>query len=163
MSNLQGFTVGTDCSVSVTDSFGDAFPIDALGHMLTFESDVDDTEVKITPITRGGIPIFQTTWNGGHGSIGFARLNGNLEQMVLELMNAYHSFGIIPQFSLLTAVLNRDGSVDERLYTGVQFNKPRFGRYAALKEVDQALGFSWGFCQVVGGATPFLTALAAVA
>lgn len=161
--SLQGFNIGTDASVTVADNFGDAFPVDHLGLMMAFESDYDDTEIKVVPITGGGVPLFQTVWVGGHGNLMFTRRNGNLEQMILELANAYHHAGIIPVFSLLTSVLNRDGSVDERLYTGVQFNRPKFGNYRALKEVDQALQFSFGLCTPVGGATPFLTGLAAAA
>lgn len=163
MANLQGFNIGTDASVTVTDSYGDSFPIDELGLMMNFESDYDDAEIKVVPITGGGIPIFQTTWAGGHGMIGFTRRNGNLEQMVLELVAAYHRLGLIPQFTLMTNVLNRDGSIDETIYTGVQWNKPKFGRYAALKEVDQGLGFSFGLATRVGGVTPFLAGLAAAA
>lgn len=161
--NLQGFNIGTDAAVTVTDNFGDAFPIDQLGLMMDFESDYDDAEIKVVPITGGGVPIFQTVWAGGHGRIGFTRRNGNLELMTLQLVAAYHNIGLIPIFTLLTTVLNRDGSVDERLYTGVQFNRPRFGNYRALKEVDQGLQFSYGLCQPVGGATPFLTGLALAA
>lgn len=159
MPNLQGFNIGTDAAVVVTDNFGDSFPIDQLGLMMDFESDYDDAEIKIVPITGGGVPVFQTVWAGGHGRIGFTRRNGNLEQMTLELVQAYHSIGLIPIFTMLTSVLNRDGSIDERLYTGVQFNRPRFGQYRALKEVDQAVQFSFGLCTPVGGVTPFLTQL----
>jgi hypothetical protein len=161
MVSLVGFNIGTDASVSAEDNFGDSFPLGALGRLMTFESDVDDAEVKIIPIDNGGVPIFQTVWSGGHGMIGFTRLNGNLEQMIIDLMTAYHSFGIIPEFTVFSSILNRDGSIDERMYKGVQFNKPKFGRFAAIKDVDQGLGFSFGRVVSTGGATPFLTGLAA--
>jgi hypothetical protein len=159
MASINGTTsynVGTDASLAVTDDQGDAFPINALGHMLDFDSEADDTELKIVPITNGGKPLFQTVWAGGHGRITFARYNGNLQAMILQLMSAYHNIGLIPQFSLALAVLNRDGSVDEYLYTGVQWNKPKFGNFRALKEVDQMLDFSWSDCTLTGGASLFL-------
>jgi hypothetical protein len=159
--NGSGYNIGVDIGVAVTDNFGDAFPIDALGHMMDFDSAADDNEIKVVPITNGGKPIFQTVWVGGHGRITFTRVNGNLQAMVLELMSAYHNLGIIPVFSLATSILNRDSSIDEYLYTGVQFRTPHFGNYAALKEVNTGLDFSWSDCIKTGGPTSFLTELAA--
>lgn len=158
--NGTGYNVGTDIAVAVSDDQGDAFPIDALGHMLDFESEADETEIKIVPVTNGGKPLFQTVWNGGHGKITFARVTGNLQAMILELMAAYHGRGLIPQFAIATAVQNRDGSVDEYLYTGVQWKTPAFGNFKALKEVDQSLGFSWSDCVKTGGASVFLPGVA---
>jgi hypothetical protein len=159
--NGTGYNIGTDISVAVADDQGDAFPINALGHMMDFDSDADDTEIKIVPITNGGKPLFQTVWAGGHGRIMFTRVNGNLQSMIIELMAAYHNLGLIPQFSIATAILNRDSTVDEYLYAGVQWNKPKFGNYKALKEVDQALDFSWSDCVKTGGASLFLPNVAA--
>lgn len=159
--NGTGYNIGTDISVAVSDDQGDAFPINALGHMMDFDSEADDTEIKIVPITNGGKPLFQTVWAGGHGRITFTRVNGNLQAMILELMAAYHNFGLIPQFAIAVAILNRDGSVDEYLYTGVQFNKPKFGNFKAMKEVDQSLDFSWSDCVKTGGASVFLSNVAA--
>lgn len=159
--NGQGYNIGTDLSVVVSDDQGDVFPLEALGHVMDFESEADDSELKIVPISNGGKPLFQTIWVGGHGTIMFSRVNGNLQKMTLELMAAYHQAGLIPIFSLSTNILNRDGSVDGYLYTGVQFSKPKFGGYRALKEVDQNLSFSWSDCVATGGAAPFLAGLAA--
>lgn len=159
--NGTGYNIGVDLSVACSDDQGDSFPLQALGHVMDFDSDADDTEIKIVPISNGGKPLFQTVWAGGHGRIMFTRVNGNLQNMILQLMAAYHGIGLIPQFSLATAILNRDGSVDEYLYSGVQWNKPRFGNYKALKEVDQALDFSWSDCVMTGGASLFLPNIAA--
>lgn len=161
--NFSGFNIGTDIGVAVTDNFGDSFPIDALGHLMDFDSKADSSIIKITPITRGGKPIFQTVWNGGTGSIQLTRVNGNLQAMTLELMSAYHQTGIIPVFSIQTSILNRDGTIDEYLYTGVQWETPDFGNFRALKEVDQRMAFMWSDCVKTGGAPPFLTGLAAAA
>jgi len=159
--NGQGFNIGTDANVAVSDNYGDSFPIDALGHMMDFDSEAAASIVKITPITRGGIPLFQTVWNGGSGRITFARVNGNLQAMILELMDAYHSAGIIPLFTLTLSILNRDNSIDEYLYSGVQWDATHLGNFRALKEVDMSLPFMWAQCVKTGGAPPFLTGLAA--
>lgn len=160
---INGFNIGTDASVVVSDNFGDVFPLEALGHVMDVETDAEDTEVKIVPITRGGKPIFQTVWNGGRGRFSFARFNGNFQKMILELMAAYHNSGIIPVFAVSMSILNRDASVDEYLYSGVQFTKPKFGNYRALKEVDQGLDWVWSDCIGTGGLTAFLTGLDAAA
>lgn len=157
--NNSAYNIGTDVSIVVSDDQGDVFPLDALGHVMDFDTDADDTEVKVTPISNGGKPLFQTVWAGGHGRIMFTRVNGNLTRMVLELMAAYHDVGLLPIFALSTNILNRDGSVDEFIYTGVQWNRPKFGNFRALKEVDQSLDFSWSDCRAVGGSAPFLAAI----
>lgn len=160
---INGFNLGVDASVVMSNNFGDVFPLEALGHVMDVETDAEDTEVKIVPITGGGKPIFQTCWNGGRGKFSFARVNGNFQKMILELMAAYHNSGIIPVFAVSLSILNRDSSVDEYLYTGVQVNKPRFGNYRALKEVDQALDWVWSDCIATGGLTAFLTGVDAAA
>lgn len=159
----SGFNIGTDASIVCSDSQGDVFPIEALGHLMDFDTEADDTPIKITPISRGGKPVIQTVWNGGHGRFMFTRVTGNLERMVLDLMAAYHDSGIIPQFAVSVSILNRDGTVDEYLYTGVQFTKPKLGNYKAMKEVDQGLDFLWSDCVATGASQPFLTNLAALA
>lgn len=158
-----GYNIGTDASVVVQDNYGDQFPLDSLGHVMDIDTEADDTPIKITPISNGGKPVFQVVWNGGHGRFTFTRVNGNLQQMILDLMRAYHDSGVIPQFTLSINVLNRDGTVDEYLYTGVQFTKPKLGNYKAMKEVDQALDFVWSDCVATGASAPFLTGLAAAA
>lgn len=158
--NSQAYNIGTDLGVSVSDNYGDQFPLDALGLVMDFDSKAHSSIIKVTPITNGGRPIFQTVWQGGDGRISFTRQNGNLQSMVTELMDAYHNSGIIPVFSLATSILNRDGSIDEYLYTGVQFETPDFGNFAAMKEVNNGLSFMWGDCVKTGGGSPFLTGLA---
>lgn len=159
--NGTGYSIGTDLGVSISDNFGDQFPIDALGLLMDFDSSADDAIIKVVPITNGGKPIFQTVWVGGKGRMTFTRQNGNLQSMVLELMAAYHNSGIIPSFAIAISILNRDGSIDEYLFTGVQFQTPHFGNFAAMKEVNQGIDFVWSDCVKTGGGTPFLTGLAA--
>lgn len=161
--NLGGFNIGTDASLAVSDNYGDSFPIDALGHLMDFNSKANSSIIKITPITRGGKPIFQTVWNGGSGRISLTRVNGNLQAMILDLMQAYHGSGIIPIFSIQLSILNRDSTIDEYLYSGVQWETPDFGNFRALKEVDQGLAFMWSDCVKTGGAPAFLTGVAAAA
>lgn len=157
----SGYNIGTDIGIAIADNFGDQFPIDALGLLMDFDSKAHSSIIKVTPITNGGKPIFQTVWNGGDGRLSFTRQNGNLQAMVLELMAAYHNSGVIPVFSLAISILNRDGTVDEYLYTGVQFETPDFGNYAAMKEVNNGINFMWSDCVLTGGSTPFLAGLAA--
>ncbi len=129
INGVSGYNIGTDASVVVSDDAGDVFPISQLGRLMDFDSEADDTVIKITPIDNGGKPIFQTTWNGGHGRLMFTRANGNLQQMVMDLMAAYHDNGIIPQFSLSLNVQNRDGTVDEYLYTRRAVHQAQAGQF----------------------------------
>jgi hypothetical protein len=160
---VNGFNIGTDCSVTFSDNYGDSFTAQDLGHLMDVETAATDTAVKITPITGGGVPIFQTVWDGGTGRLTFSRVNTNLQQMILDLMSAYFSSGIIPVFSMMMNVLDRNGTVDEYLYSGLQFTKPNFGNFAALKEVNQMVDLVWAQCVATGGGLPFLSGVAAAA
>lgn len=161
--NLLGYNVGTDASVTIADQFGDVFPADLLGHLMEFDSEADDTELKIVPITNGGVPIFQTIPGGYSGNMQFTRVNGAFQAMVAELYGLYHSQGLITQLSISVSVLNRDGSVDEYLFSNCQIKKPRFGNFRHEKEVDMRLGFSASLMTISGGASVFLSGLAAAA
>jgi hypothetical protein len=163
MAIINGFNVGTDASLVISDQYGDLFPAESLGHLIDFESETIDHELEVIPITLGGVPIFQTIWAGAQGKMSFARYNGGLTNMILALSQAYFTQGIIPQFSITLNILNRDGSIDEYLFQGVQWNRPRFGNFRAQKEVDQSIDFKASQMIVMGGATSFLANLPAVA
>lgn len=154
--SIQGFNVGTDASFVVADNFGDYFPLELLGPVMDFESEALDRELEVVPISNGGVPEFQTVWAGVRGRITYTRVNGQFQQIVADLMSAYFDFGIIPIFTIGGAVLNRDGSIDEYLYTGVQFSRPRLGDYRAEREVTMGLEFRASRMFVTGPSVPVL-------
>lgn len=157
---INGFNVGTDTRLAIQDQFGDVFTDSMLAHLMEFDSESEDTDLKITPITTGGVPIYQTIWNGVRGSLMFTRVNGSFQAMFLDIMNGYFNSGLISQFTMSQTVRNRDGSIDEYIYTGVQFSRPRFGRFQSVKEVDMRMDFRAGQVQAVGTLSSFLTGLA---
>lgn len=161
--NIQGFNVGTDASFAITDSYGDILVDDSLGYLMDFESQSQDMSLKVIPITKGGIPVYQTLWSGVQGSLAYTRFGPTFQQMFMDLMQAYHFGGLIPQFGMTLNVMNRNGSVDEYLYTGVQFSRPRFGNFRATKEVDMRVDFHASLVQGSGALQVFLGALAAAA
>lgn len=138
---IQGFNVGTDVTFSLQDQFGDVLSAAMMGHLIEFESQSNDKPLEVTPITDGGIPIYQTIWNGVNGDMRFARVNGVFQQVFSDLMASYYTAGIISQMTLQTRVRNRDGSVDTYIHAGFQFSKPRFGSFQATREVDMRV--SW--------------------
>ena len=153
---VQGFNVGTDFSAMLMDNFGDIFPLSQFGLVMDFESESLDRELEVVPISDGGVPLFQTIWAGVRGRISFTRQNGQLQQMISDLMGAYHDFGVIPEFEIAAAVVNRDGSVDEYLYHAVQLSRPHFGDYRAEKEVTMRLEFRASRMVVTGSAVSVL-------
>jgi hypothetical protein len=159
---INGFNVGTDVRFVVQDSFGDVFSDAQLGHLASFDSKSDDVMAKITPITTGGVPIYQTLWNGVSGSMKFIRVGPSFQQLFMDLQAAYFNSGVISQMTIAASVRNRDSSIDEYLFTGVQFMKPNFGSFTATKEVDMSVGFSASLLQATGTLSTFLSALAAV-
>lgn len=159
VTTVNGFNIGVDVSLTIADSFGDIFPAEALSHITEFDSESADVEVKVTPLSFGGVPIFQTLWNGVHGRFMFARTNGAMQSMIISLMSAYHDAGIIPYFSITETVQNRDLTTDEYLYIGCQWVRPRFGNYRSTKEVDITLEFRAQRLIATGGLSPFLTGI----
>ena len=160
---INGFNVGTDVNFVLQDQYGDVLSASMLGHLIEFESQSNDKPLEVTPITTGGVPVYQTVWNGITGDMRFARVNGVFQQVFSDLMASYFVAGIIPQMTLQTQVRNRDGSVDTYMHIGFQFSKPRFGSFVATKEVD--LRVSWMASTMVSktGIGSALTALVAAA
>lgn len=157
---ITGFNVGTDTRLAIQDQYGDVFTDSMLGHLMSFDSESEDTDLKITPITTGGVPIYQTIWNGMTGSLTFTRCNGAFQSMFMTLMSSYFNSGLISQFSMSQSVQNRDGSIDEYLFSGVQFSKPKFGSFKSVKEVDMRMNFKASQCQAIGTLSAFLSGLA---
>jgi hypothetical protein len=153
---LNGYNVGTDVSLSISDPYGDVFPAEALAHVTEFDAESDDVEIKVTPISFGGVPIYQTVWNGTRGRIMFARVNGSFQSMIVSLMDSYYDLGTIPFFTITQTVMNRDGTIDQYMFVGCQWVKPRFGNYRATKEVDLSLDFRAQRVILTGALTPFL-------
>ena len=164
MANLtiNGFNVGTDITLAISDSIGDIFVSEDLGYLTEFDSTADDTPLKVVPIDNGGIPIFQTIWSGVSGSMIFVRNGPAFGQLIIDLMNAYYLAGIIPQFNIAVNVRNRDGTIDEYLYTGAQFSKPSFGNFRGIKEVDMKVAFVASQLQTTGSAVSFLAGIASL-
>lgn len=159
--SLAGFNIGTDVSITVLDNYGDVFPLDSLGLLMELDSESLDKELDVVPISDGGVPLFMTIPAGWRGRMMFTRTNGNFQQMFTEIFNAYFANGVIPIFSLQGSILNRDGSIDEFLFSGVQFSKPRLGNFRAEKEVDMQMEFRASTLSGTGVIVPFLPLLAA--
>lgn len=160
---INGFNVGTDLSFSITDTLGDIFIDSDLAHLIEFESESEDQEVKCVPITLGGIPIYQTLWSGIRGHMMFARFGASFQQLFMDLQATYYGSGLIPQFTMLVSVRNRDSSIDEYLYSGMQFQRPRFGTFRSTREVDMRVEFKAATVQGTGPQAAFLAALNAAA
>lgn len=160
--SIQGFNVGTDASFAITDSYGDLFIDDSLGYLMEFESQSQDVDLKIVPINNGGIPVYQTLWSGVQGTLMITRVGPSFQQLFMDLMNGYYIAGLIPQFSLALNVRNRDGTVDEYLYSGFQWVRPRFGNFRGTKEVDMQADFHASLVQATGSLTTIIPNLLAL-
>jgi hypothetical protein len=158
--SIQGFNVGTDVSFTILSNYGDLLTPAIMGYLTDFESSSRTIKLSVNPITTGGVPVHQTIWNGGSGTMAFARTGPNISAVMIELSDAYHDGGLIPQFSISANVRNRDSSVDAYLYTGVQFDDPRHGDFRATKEVDQRFTFRFGRLTGTGPLSAIMSALA---
>jgi len=89
------------------------------------------------------------------------RTGPTFQQLFMDLMESYYLQGMIPQFSLGLHVRNRNGTVDEYLYSGLQFSRPRFGNFRGTKEVDMRTDFHASLLQGTGPSQVFLAGLVA--
>lgn len=158
---LAGFNIGQDVSLVIQSSGGDIVQVSDLGHLMDFDADATDVKLKVIPITNGGLPINQTIPAGWRGSLMFTRVNGALTQFIIDTQNAFFDSGIIQQFSLMASVVNRDSTVDEYLWSGVQFEDGKFGNFRTDKEVDQRLNFTASRLNTTGVSVSILTSLLA--
>src|SRR5262249_20996269 len=138
---INGFNVGQDLSLSIRDDRGTVVGAWQLGHMIDFDANADDVELKITPVTNGGLPLFDRSPNGWHGSINFVRADGTIANMFAAMDSNFYRFGRRTWFTMQTSILNRDGSVDKYSWTRCSFSRPKFGRFQADKEVDTGFNF----------------------
>ena len=158
---IQGFNIGQDIALSMMSSAGDIFLAEQLGYVMDFDAEAEDIELKIVPISGGGVPIIQDIPCGWRGSIMFTRFGPALTQLAIDLSDAYHDQGIIQQFLMMGNVLNRNGQIDEYIFQGLQFVKPRFGNFRTDKEVDQRIDFRASRLRSAGSSVQFLPNLLA--
>lgn len=140
--NLNGYNVGTDISVTISNDLGDVFPANNIGHMMRFESTFIFEELKIVPISNGGRPLFESIPNGITGSMEFTRYNGAQVGIWAALQSAFYDSGVLPHWTILAAVTNRDLTVDDYVWNGVVFSRPQFGNFDGIRDVTQSLEWS---------------------
>lgn len=133
---IQGFNVGSDVSFAIMDQYGDVFSEDMLGLMTQFDIRSVDVKMKVTPISRGGVPVNQVIPNGLRGTMTFVRTGPSFSQLYMDLSQGYYTAGIISQMYIMMNIRNRDGSVDEYQLDGVQISDWDFGDFRGTKEVD---------------------------
>lgn len=155
----NGFNIGTDISGAISDSYGDVIPFENMGNLMSIDLTFDMHQLKVTPITNGGKPIYLSVPNGLSGSMDFTRFNGSMTSMFTALYEAFYGGGLLPHFSIMLAVLNRSGTVDEYIIPELVFDTPDFGKFTGIEDVTQSLKFSAPTVIATGGAQTLLAAL----
>jgi hypothetical protein len=160
---VNGFNIGTNITVTISDQFGDVFNAGDLGHLQEIGANFDMEMLKISPITRGGKPMYLAIPSGLSGTMRFTRFNGALTSMFTQLYQLYYNNGILPKFTITVSVINPDSTTDQYIFTGVVFSRPGFGDFQNIREVDQ--GFSWNAenCVSTSNLSSIVPALAALA
>jgi hypothetical protein len=138
---INGYTIGQDIQVSLQDDAGNfVADVGQLGHLMEFEATQEDTELRIIPITNGGVPLIDTLPHGWTGRMTFTRINGALDNLWAAIQNNFYA-GRRQHFQIGVSVVNRDGTTDTYTFIQVSFSKPSFGNFRADKEVDQTVTF----------------------
>jgi hypothetical protein len=145
---LNGFNIGQDISVQFQSDGGVAgglgggtFTADNLGHLMNFSAEIIDKEIDVIPISNLGRPLYDTVYHGWRGKLTFTRVNGQLTNLLADLMNKFFNSGTRVHFNISVTVLNRDGTTDRVNFTQCSLSKGTFGDFKADKEVDQSFSF----------------------
>ena len=155
----NSFNIGTDISGVLSDAYGDNIPLVDIGNLMSIDVTFDMHQLKITPITNGGRPIYLSIPNGLTGTMDFTRYNGAMTAMFTKLYEAFYGGGLLPHFSLMLSVLNRSGTVDEYIIPQLVFDTPDFGKFTGIEDVTQSLKFSAPTMISTGGGATLLAAL----
>ena len=151
----NAFNVGTDVSGILSDDTNLVTKdISDFGQLEEVEARGEQHDIKITPVSRGGIPLYQTLWSGGSGHLKYTRVFGAISFVWVALMRNYYYLHQLPNFSLSLAVINRDASVDEYLFGGMVLTSPTWGTARGDKQMDQELHFKFGTLQIVSPNAP---------
>lgn len=154
--NVNGFNIGTNLSFIVSDAYGDIFTAADLGDLMSFDVTLDMHQLKVTPITNGGYPIYQSIPNGLSGTMEFVRVNGAITSMFTNLYNAFYAAGVTPQFTMSISVLNPSGHVDQYSLPNLVFHTPDFGKFAGISETTQKIEFNASTILAVAGTSNIL-------
>lgn len=155
----SAYNIGTDLSATISDPYGDVFPVGTLGNLMTMNINFDMEMLKVVPISNGGVPIYLSVPNGLSGTMEFVRFNGAMTSMFTSLYQAFYNEGLLPQFTMTIVVLNRSGTTDEYVIPNMVFHRPDFGEFSRITEVNQRLEFSAPTIQSTTGAAGLLAAL----
>jgi len=136
---INGFSIGQDLDLSIRDSRGNIINWFQMGHGMEFDANRDDVELKVTPITSGGKPLFDTLPAGWSGRIVFTRVDGSVSNLFAALDQNFYALGRREFFTFFVSILNRDGSTDQYQFTRVSMSRASFGNFRADKEVDQTI------------------------
>lgn len=139
---VNGYNVGVDISLTISNQFGDVFNAGDLGHFRGIDCKFDTENLKIQPISRGGKPLYLMIPSGLSGTLKFTRFNGSLTNVFSSLYQAFYTAGILPKWTYSAAVVNRDGTTDKYIWTGAVFANPDFGSFQDVREVDQGMSFN---------------------
>jgi len=157
--NINGYNIGTDISLTMSNDFGDQFTAVSLGHLMRVEATMDFEQLKVTPITGGGLPLYEAVPNGASGTMEFTRYNGGMTAVFANLMNAFYNQGILPHWNIEVNVMNRDMTVDAYNFQGAVFSRPQFGNFDGIRETTQTLEFAFNRIAMPANVTSLIPAL----
>ncbi len=156
----NNFNVGPDASVTfVWHPTGLAVPAENIGHLMELSAEQQVDTQKIVPITKGGRSINENIYTGWSGSINFTRVNGSLTAIFVTQEQNYYN-GQRAHWDILVNVTNRDGTIDEYLFSVVSFNRGQFGAFQTRNAIEQSLSFEAQQLQLLGGTASQIPAVA---
>lgn len=150
------FNIGKDCSGRISDDAGNSRNFYDFGHLLSLRAKTKGRLISVTPITGGGVTLYETIWEGGELDFRYTRARQNIEFFTLQTMENYFNYNFRPNFSALWQVINKDLSLDTMTASAGKLDPARcdLGDFSGAKEVEQMLAFTFGRMKLVGPTAP---------
>lgn len=149
----NAFNVGQDFSGTISDGTYTR-NLDEFGHLESFNGRALTKKIEVAPISRGGKHLYRTLYAGAEVKIRWARAFAALQYFWTALQNNYFNNHTFTSFVIAGSVINRDGTIDEHLFTGCEVDDPDFGDFEGAKQVNNEMNLRCQQYQVIGPNAP---------
>ncbi len=141
---VNGANVGTDLQnvLFQTTPGGVSFLASKMGHLKEISATTQNTKVIITPVIYNGLRIHRNIYHDLMGEMTFTRFNGDITNLIWNIMLNFRNTGAETYFSLYTSIWNSAlpvPSLDEYQFTQLVFDEHSLGRFNGTSEVDVTL------------------------
>jgi hypothetical protein len=149
----NAFNVGQDFSATISDGLFTR-NLDEFGQLEMFRARALTKKIEVAPISRGGKHLYRTLYAGAEVHVRWARVFAAMQYLWTALQNNYFNQHQFTSFIIAASVINRDGTVDQHLFTGCEIDDPDFGDFEGAKQVNNEMNLRCQQYQVISPNAP---------